>query len=263
MELLKQIPDQAPTPEPIDEKMLARLDLYLDFAKAASAKTGRKLEDCLFDYTPIFRTLTHGQEPDKENPIWKTYIAGLESNPLREWTIKYGLEQKNKPQPKPLGAQESKDISFSAGCVTADIEGNMVQLHFENKDPSESGPLSKERIPFRREEMRQIFSRIRKDYSGVQIVISGSWLLSIPACRRLLPAPFVDAAQVVDTNKFRGLGIWGQFIDKNGKIKQDLKNELFRKLKEVDSSNLREAFPVQMMETQGPISDFYKEYGIE
>jgi len=59
------------------------------------------------------------------------------------------------------------------------------------------------------------------------------------------------------------MGIWGQFLDSERNVKQELVDQFLKKVPETDVAHLPEAFPYQLLKTEAPIQDFYKKYGIE
>lgn len=205
----------------------------------------------------------HERDCNPENPVWKAYLAQISRGSILDRTYKVYM-QNNPGGLRGRAETERHTERVRIGCFEAEIKKEgVVKLHFYNKDNSGDGPLSKNRMAVRREEISQIFRVLKSKHPELMTVLASSWLLGIPAVARLLPASFMGNVKPLDPPGFQSAGIWGQFLDSEGRVKNDLANQLVSKLPEVDGNHLADAFPLKAMEASAPIEDFYKEYGIE
>ena len=94
-----------------------------------------------------------------------------------------------------------------------------LRLHFENRETSNHGTLSKERMATRKSELSAMFRYIQANHPDVETVRGGSWLYNIPAYLRLFPPDYVKTAEPVgyETTFW---ALWGQFVDRHGSVRQ-------------------------------------------
>lgn len=239
-------------------------DLYIDFAEAVSKKTGRPLEDVLLNYTPLYaRFGIVPKQPDSDNPVWKEFIEGiknLDDEDLKNYV--YDFFKKRQEVKKTLNLNPNK-IKPPGSCFQYEIKGSKVKLHFSNEDKSGYGPLSKERESVRLAELKNIFTDIKLNHHEVETVQGGSWLYNIDAYKRLFPSSYTAKPTPAEDNGTAHIfAYWGQLFDSEGHIKQEERENLFRKLESVDPSEIASAFQFQPLEVSAPIEDFYEKYGI-
>jgi hypothetical protein len=68
---------------------------------------------------------------------------------------------------------------------------------------------------------------------------------------------------VSEEEEFAFLALWGQCYDRDWQIKQDVADELLRRVDMlIDLSQLRLCFPYQILRPQCPIEEFYGFYSI-
>lgn len=238
------------------------IHLYVVFAEAVAAKTGKTLPEVLLHNTPLFRRFGLGNELDPENRVWKEYITGLETHPLEKWTYEfYSKRRKTIPTPHTT-EQDSDEKNF--GCFSFNpIHINGIQIHFDNKDTSGLGPLSDEQQTERFNELKKMFAYIKTHFPQAERVYGGSWLYNLERYRRLFPPSYTkEVKEVVQTKKFTSSSKWGQFLDSKGGVKQELAQELIENLEEVLPDELSRAFPYPTLKVSGPLSDFYEFYGL-
>lgn len=260
----ENIPTPEPTPlsrEEQQERMVKEaLSIFIRFARVVAEKTGKSLEETLLRNTPLYRRFGLRGDRNPENRVWKEYIAGIHSMPLEEWTEQF-YDRRKAELANQESSPESPEEEF--GCFKYTIEGTRANLHFVNKDSDPRGPLSKERAEARKGELERLFSHIQENHPEITTIEGGSWLLNRKEeLKRFLPHTFVDSGIPNEREDFSGLGIWGQFMNSEGKINYDLVEKLFEKLRDTDPEHLSKAFPYQLLIAEAPIELFYKEYGI-
>src|SRR4051794_11885201 len=160
---------------------LAWFALQLTFAERAASLTGLPFEEAVLRYTNIYRRAGLGQSRDLGHPSWQAYLRGLRvAADQAAWTAEYCRFH-----------AESVSAEFF-GCFHYDYlaETRKVRLHFANNDDSGAGPLSRERLPLRRAELRALFAEIACAHPDVLPVRGVSWLHGIAAYRRLYPPEY-------------------------------------------------------------------------
>ena len=60
--------------------------------------------------------------------------------------------------------------------------------------------------------------------------------------------------------RLQGTSRWGQFLNHQGEIREDLVKQFFENLEKADMDHLTEAFPLLTYRTHAPIQDFYYFY---
>jgi hypothetical protein len=155
--------------------------------------------------------------------------------------------------------QDAPPMRPQYGCFSFDYlpDERLIRLHFANNDAPEPGVLSAERQAVRREELRAMFRVIQSAYPEAEVVISTSWIFHLQAFRRLLPPAFTARLRP-RPNDYRSLGLWGQFLDRYGSVKEDLRAAFIDRLQAAsDWEALEETFPFKELRAGCRISDFY------
>ena len=133
---------------------------------------------------------------------------------------------------------------------------DIVRLHFYNRDAA--GPLSKARADARRRELESMFAFIRKRFPNARHVEGRSWLYGTEAYRRLFPEDYVRSRIVIESgDRFQGMSRWGQFLDRDGNVKPELKEIFLRNIERLNAGTLWEAFPLPSFRVRAPIDVFY------
>lgn len=234
------------------------LEIQLLFAQKVSEIKQIPLGDALFTYTslPIRFGMSFGQLA-KDNPIWIKFTERL----ARQGTyvpidiiFQYHLEQ----------MKDASPMRPQFGCFSYDSLDSEkgARIHFANNDDPEPGVLSEERIPIRMEELKNMFSEIKEQHPDFTFVISSSWLFNVGAFKRLFPDEFTTDLKV-KANDYRSLGLWGQFIDKYGNVKKDLKELFIESMnKSATFEQLENSFPMKELKAEAELSLFYNYYQI-
>ena len=62
-------------------------------------------------------------------------------------------------------------------------------------------------------------------------------------------------------DRFQGMARWGQFLDREGNVKPELKEIFLRNIARLNADTLWEAFPLPSFRVRAPIDVFYECYG--
>jgi hypothetical protein len=139
----------------------------------------------------------------------------------------------------------------------------VIRPHFGNRDAPEPGALSSARVAVRLEELRDMLADIRSRYPEARTVIGRSWLYNLAAYRRLFPPDFTAGLTALP-NDYHGLGLWGQFLDKHGGVKGDLRARFLESVAAaITLDELAASFPLRSLRAECAISVFYRFYDLE
>ena len=158
--------------------------LQIRFAQKIAEVSHQALEDVVIDYTMLRNLFNLRVSHDFPNPLVDAFIEGLRmSDTPADWTYDFYLQR--------IGvASDASDEQRFFGCfsyVYPWANTHKLRLHFENRETSEHGALSTERMTVRQSELSAMFRHIRANHPDVETVRGGSWLYNIPAYFRLFP----------------------------------------------------------------------------
>lgn len=234
-------------------------DLQLRFAEAVAGATSIPLADAVLFYTNYHRRFGLGDVTrDGLNPRWRDYadeLARLTTHEARaDWTQHYYAQAPDERPPLP---------GHSFGCFDFDAspDSEIVRLHFYNRDPQ--GPLSRARTDARRYELARLFASVRQRFPNARQVGGRSWLYGTEAYRRLFPDEYVRSRETLENDRrIQGMARWGQFLDRRGDVKADLKAAFLRNIERLDPERLWQTFPLPSWRVTAPIDVFYARYGL-
>lgn len=229
------------------------IELQLDFANILAEKLSTPLIDCLYDYTNIFLLLTLDFSFSKDNPTWKNFVDGFE--PSTEYIYKKYLDSQNNP--------ENKDTKKSKayGCFSYHIENDSetLRIHFSNKDETGLGPLAKENTEKRKAELKEMFNDIKVEHPEIKIVKGKSWLYSLDTYKRIFPNEYIESLKEFEGAEWQFMTRWGQFLDSDGGIKENLANEFLECIKMKENiDDMLACFPLKVYEALCEIQYFHK-----
>jgi hypothetical protein len=263
-------PEPAPrlrSPESV-ERVREYFDLQLLFAEAVAEKTAEPIEQAVLKYKNFHRRFGFGRRSIL-HARWAEYAELLRKANSHDQRLQKTLEffATTKPWEGPQyeGAPEF-------GCFTYERDKEdprYIHIHFSNDDPL--GPLSEERMAERLKELKNMFSHIKQnipDPNNELIIEGGSWLYNRHEYRRLFPDFYTNRAinpkalEEVKEPSLNGTARWGQFLNSDGSIKQDLKKQFIEDFKNIDPDHLGKTFPLPTFRTEAPIQYFYDKYEI-
>ena len=173
-----------------------------------------------------------------------------------DWAYRFFLSRDHRAAPPSVVA--------TFGCFSyAREQTKRIGLHFENVEADGRAPLSVDRIASRRAELRALFKHAKRTQPGIQRAAGVSWLYNLPAYRRLFPETYLATAKIAG-QRFRNMPLWGQFIDRRGRVKADAVAVFLDRLSRLaDLDDLAHCFPLQPLAVEAPLPDFYKFHGID
>ncbi len=213
----------------------------------------------LIDYTMLRNLFNLRVSHDLPNPLWDAFIEGLRTsdNP-EDWTYDFYRQRIG------VASDASEERRFF-GCFSYVYpwrNTHKLRLHFENRDTSEYGALSKDRMSIRKSELSAMFRHIQANHPEVETVRGGSWLYNIPAYLRLFPPDYIKTAKRVgyETSFW---ALWGQFVARKGSIRQPAAAQFLECLNEQKTvEGCLQCFPYQVLRPECSIGTFYDFYNL-
>jgi hypothetical protein len=238
------------------ERLADWFDLQLLFVDHLVQHHNLPYADALTHYTALFKRLGFGQ-PNQQagTAAWRHFVATVRNQPSRQRRLQTVVDY-----------AKSKLVSYSHytyrefGCFGFDPpdKTGAVDLHFNPKnDCSAFGALDRRRADVRKAELAEMVAYIRRQFgTEAQTLHGASWLYSLEAYRRLFPDEFAASARIYKEPQFRcrGIGVWGQFIDRDDGLKPDLRDTFICRLTDLKLDALWWIFPLPLQVASAPIS---------
>lgn len=234
----------------------AFFDLQLRFADRVASLAGLPPARALLEYTNLYIRFGVGHDFDPAHPTWQAYLAGLrDTNDPREWT--YAFYQR-RPD-----AMAASSVVATFGCFAyARPTRERIRLHFQNAETDGRSPLAIDRVTERRAELAALFAHVKRTQRLPLQVRGVSWLYNLDAYRRLFPVSYLATAQVA-ARRFQHMPLWGQFVDRDGAMKERPTRQLLERLERQSSlDGLEQCFPLQPLAVDAPVQTFYEFYGL-
>ena len=97
-----------------------------------------------------------------------------------------------------------------------------------------------------KKDLYKLVEEVSKQNTEVEKVRCSSWINNIDSFVELFPIEYRESLKVKDSNNF--LGIWQQFLNKDGEIKEDLMEDFLKKVNISKSlEQLKDAFPCKVL----------------
>jgi hypothetical protein len=228
----------------------AFFDIQLRFAGSITRVSHFSFEEAIFRFTNIYLQCL-GRSFDPVHPDWQIYLNGLrQTSDQALWTYAFYESRKKHIPPSLNGCFQYVYLA----------DKRTIRPHFINTDTSGYGPLSRERMPARLQELKALFTEIRQRHEDTQYVRGVSWLYNLEAYKRLFPAQYTHAMEIMD-GEFQYLALWGQFLQRDGQIREPLVSSFLsccRRKRRLE--DLLVCFPYPVLQTSCPIAAFYKFY---
>jgi hypothetical protein len=234
----------------------AFFDLQLRFADRVTVLSGLPLPRVLLEYTNLYIRFGAGRDFDAAHPTWREYLTGLQdADDGRAWTYRFYLGRRE--------AMAAPSVVATFGCFSyARSGGDRIRLHFRNAETGGHSPLGIERLRQRTDELADLFEHVGQSQSQPLTVSGASWLYNLGAYRRLFPASYVATARVMG-RRFQRMPLWGQFLDRDGEIKERVTRPFLERLdRQASLDNLDQCFPLQVLSVEAPVGEFYQFYRI-
>ncbi|RDI17688.1 hypothetical protein DFR41_11615 [Pseudacidovorax intermedius] len=134
------------------------------------------------------------------------------------------------------------------GCFSYDSPNaaGVLRIHFMPPEGLDASPLAAAAVDARRHELRAMFQHIRSAHPEARSVMGVSWLYNLQAYTRLFPQAFVKSIQPVSGPlHLNGSSTWGQVLDWRQQVKPAARDELLRRLVDMDITAPWRVFPLQ------------------
>lgn len=228
--------------------------LQIKFATIVARVLNIPLSKALENYTALYRRfklpLDQNHESDVNNSVWKQFLSHI------------GDKERLISEATDIVCKESLIQTDTCFSYAYDERDKAVNIHFANNDSNEHGPLSDKRIPVRREELKAMFAVIKQKHPDAERVRGSSWIFNLPKYRDLFPENYTDRMGTPRCN-VTTMSIWGQFIDRQGRLRHDQAEKLLTHAEKARSEEeLLEAFPLRELSVGCRIVDFYRFYEI-
>lgn len=236
-------------------------DIQLRFSEAMAAAGGAALAVSVTRNTNLHRRFGFGRIDDGVcAPEWADYIGLLARAKTHEArldaTCSFFAQCTDEKKPE-------SEARF--GCFSFELQDvrGAVRIHFGNREEGDISPLSRARMPERQRELQAMFAHIRAAHPEASRVRGGSWLYRVEAYRRLFPPDYVASCTPAHgLMRFDGTSSWGQFIDRQGGVKPDLRDIFLRNLPSLDPKSAEDVFPLPAMRAEAPVGLFFEFYGV-
>jgi len=228
------------------------IDLQIAFAQRVAELSEIPVEQVLIDYTNLYIRFGLGRSFDPAHPLWQAFLAGL-SGPGSSADHAWAFYQRH-------GAPiEAPGVIAKAGCFSYARKGDLIRLHFE-PHPHGPSPLALDQAEARRAELRNLFRQIRATQPPHLRVYGYSWLYNLPGYRRLFPPAYIATAAPGEP-KFRHMPLWGQFLDRQGEVRQ-ANAAAFRAAldRQTQMEGIELCFPFQALSCEAPVECFHAFY---
>jgi len=251
------------------ELPLEYFSLQLEYAKRAVQISNIPLGQALMEFTSFWRRIHDSRllkinkmewSFDPSTPQWRELCDRINNNELAN-IVAYDLYLRND------NSTEGGKQYF--GCFRYDFisqvddDCRVIKIHFKNRDNSSEGPLSKERQPARIQDLKRMFEFIAENHPEAKVVIGGSWLYNLASYQRLFPKTFTSNMKVEEIPFPRTSGIWGQFLNSDGQVNEEIKCSFLNK---VDNANRTEellvCFEFKILFARTVIENFYRHLAI-
>jgi hypothetical protein len=246
-------PVQSARIEEIEDQKLDRdfFSIQVEFAKKLAKVSGQPFFDVLRTRTNFYVRLGLGKSLDASNPIWQEFMAGGEEGAAERAYNMYMAPGYN--------SKKREKVWF--GCFNPEYEPekNTVYVHFGNKEKTGSPFDNPEKL---KQELKEMFEYIKKNYPDAQFVAGRSWLYNVEKYKNLFP-PEYTAHMKAEEGPSPDFATWGQFINRNQKTKPEARDTLYKKLESaITEQEVFDAVPLKALSPQTTINNFYRYYGI-
>jgi len=228
-------------------------DLELRFVSLVMEKSQKSLNEVLLSFTDFHERFELGLAC-ADTPLWQKYLKEIPGQNISEVTYRTYLER------HPYTFFNDKQF----GCFSFHVMGDVVYIHFKNKDLPGVSPLSRERVSARIQDLTNMFAYIREEFPDAKTVRGRSWIYNLPSYCRLFPPEYVVNKEVEtgDSDSIPAIPIWAQFLRYDGRRNRNFADTFLGNLQKFDIKNPREVFPCQVLKVETDIENFYRFYGV-
>jgi len=251
------------------ELPLKYFSCQLEYAKRVVQISKISLEQALMEFTSFWKRI---HDPrllkinkmewsfDPKTPQWRELCDRISSNELAD-IVAHDLYVRND------NSTEAGKQYF--GCFRYDFVSHVdddcgvIKIHFKNRDNSSEGPLSKERQSARLQDLKRMFEFISENHPEAKFVTGGSWLYNLKSYQRLFPKEFTSKMKVEEIPFPRSSGIWGQFLNSDGQVNEEIKCSFLYKVGNANcTEELLDCFEFKILFARTMIDNFYSHLAI-
>jgi hypothetical protein len=225
-------------------------DLQWQFATRVARLHKIPLADALLQFTTFYVRFGLGRQFDATDPVWREYLSGLRlSATPADRTYAFYLSR--------LPDRGAPGVVASVGCFSyARLAKGEIRLHFHPVESEGVSPLGAHRTAQRRQELGALFGEVLRREGEAVRVVGNSWLYNLAAYRRIFPEDYLATARP-SRPVFRGMPLWGQFLDRRGSLRQAAAGVLLDRLSRLTTtSELAQCFPYQAIAVAAPAASF-------
>ena len=107
-----------------------------------------------------------------------------------------------------------------------------------------------------------MFTHIKTNHPEAQEVQGGSWLYNLEKYQSIFPSEYTSNLQP-SPHPYRGQAAWGQFLDRNNKIRPKVASLFLEKLQIAKTQDeVLDSFPLKALRAGADIRYFYDYFGI-
>lgn len=146
------------------------------------------------------------------------------------------------------------------GCFSYDSPNaaGLLRIHFMPPEGLAASPLAAAAVDARQHELRAMFQHIRSAHPEARSVMGVSWLYNLRAYTRLFPPAFGESIQPVSGPlHLNGSSTWGQVLDWRQQVKPAVRDELLRRLVDMDVAAPWRVFPLQAQVAMCDVQAFH------
>lgn len=158
------------------------------------------------------------------------------------------------------GAQPRREPPRTFGCFSYDPpdESGALRIHFMPPAGTLASPLAFAAVDARMDELRALFSQVRRAERDARSVRGVSWLYNLDAYKRLFPPAYRTSAQAPRSAlHMTGSSTWGQVLNWRQQVKPPARNAVLAGLATMKIEAPWEVFPLRALVATCDIDDFY------
>lgn len=217
------------------------------FARRIAEIEDVPFEEAIQDYTNIAKDLLNiSKYPPNKESRWKklfdiTNISDI-SNIPNLWYEHYKTLPHSKWEPV-----QNKDLKYGMFSYSLYPNNTTINIHAGNvKRGQKYSSFSSICYNENKKDLYELITDVYNKYPDITKVRCSSWINNIPSYVALFPEEYKNSLRIKDSNNF--LGIWQQFLDKNGGIKTDLMENFTQKIGNAeDIKDLKDSFPYKVL----------------
>lgn len=228
-----------------------------DFAREFSERTGVPFLEVVNGYTTFLRNALDPSLPDGQIALRN----GITEDDIVDGAHRVEMREVAEHQGTALPHYEGKRF----GCFRYDFHAdqNAIEIHFFNAEFDEEGPLDNEKVELRKKEFKDMLTDIKARCPEASELYGKSWLVGLPAFRRLFPeGSFPEAEIDRDPTLWHKGTIWGQFMDSKYQLREKLAERFLKKARTLPVRDMVLALPLPPKIVRVPLAALYQQYGV-